>query len=254
MNVYSKTKLLALTVAIIVPLGTALAEEEKAKPTPPIITLVEVQIKHGERMAWSEGVKAFKACYEEQGGEQHWWTWRRVGGKGTVYTVVLADANWAAFDEDDEKMQPCYPIMMEKMMPHEVSVSETFVRPNLDFSRPISGPVARVTGLMIDDYRAFMEVATVVNKTLKDENAGRPIEWLEPQIGAADDPDWYLVSRYENWAAMDVEVEGIWKVMERVHGEEKTAEMRAKVTAAIAGSDSYLYELSPGLSHLPARQ
>lgn len=239
---------LAATLALLVSAPLTAQEDTAAAASRPVMQLIHIELKHGHDGPWRAAIKDFKACYEKAGGKRTWTAWRRLNGAGTVYTVVTSNANWAALDQRDEAMGGCYPAMMEATTPHEASVSEEFVRPNNDFSRPIDGDVVRVIGLMIDDYAGFMAAAGEINKTLKDADAGPHLLWMEVEGGPADAADMQIVMGYDNFAAMDVEVEGVWAVVERIHGKDKMLELRKAVQASVDDSWTYLYKRDGELS------
>ena len=228
----------------------AQADAEKSRP---VLSLYHVEVKHGESRAWREGVKALKDCYGEQKGERSWWTWERQNGRGTLYTVVLSSPSWADFDNQDPNMRACYTIFDEKMSPHEVSVTTQFMRPNSDLHQPGTGPVARVTGLTLNDYDKFMEVAKAVTETQKAEKAA-PREWFDNMAGANGEEDVLVIRRYDNYAGMDAEEEGLWAMMTRVNGEEKSKAWRAQAREAIDAGWTYIYEYKADLSYEPTKK
>lgn len=232
--------------------GSVSAQEASAAASRPVLTLYHVEVKHGHSRQWSEGIAALKACYAEQKGKHSWWTWARQDGPGVVYTVVAPAANWAVFDSPDEQMRACYSIFDEKVNPHEISVSTRYIRPHKELHQPASGTIARVTGLVLNDYDKFMEVAKAVTDTYKSEKR-KPREWYDALGGSSTDEDVLIVRRYANYAAMDADEETNWAMMKRVHGEEKANALRAQSRETIDGSWTYLYEFKPELSYEPAK-
>lgn len=232
--------------------GSVSAQEASAKESRPVLSLYHVEVKHGHARQWREGIQALKACYTEQKGESGWWTWSRQDGPGTVYTVAVSSPNWADFDKSDDKMRACYSIFDEKVNPHEITVSTQFMRPHRDLFQKASGPIARVTGLVLNDYDKFMEVAKAVTDTSNAEKKA-PREWYNTVGGTSDTEDVIIIRRYANFAALDEDDEGLWDMMTRVHGEEKAKELRAQATESIDSSWTYLYEYKPDLSYEPAK-
>ncbi len=252
MNANLSRQLLTLVIALggLCAAAGALAQDAEKAESRPVLSLYHIEIEHGQNRAWREGVKALKDCYTEQKGERAWWTWQRQNGRGTVYTVVVSSPNWADFDTQDEKMRACYTIFDEQMSPHETAVTTQFLRPN-KLHQQASGGIARVTGLTLNDYNTFMEVAGAVTETQKAEKAP-PREWYDNMGGANGDEDVVIIRRYDNYAGMDEVEENLWAMMTRVHGEEKSGAMRDKVRSTIDSAWTYIYEYKADLSYEPA--
>jgi hypothetical protein len=71
------------------------------------ITEIETRIGHGSK--FREGMQAYIACYEDNGGEQNWSAWSNVDGRGDVYHLVSRMEKWAELDTPDEASRACWP-------------------------------------------------------------------------------------------------------------------------------------------------
>ena len=77
----------------------------------------------------------------------------------------------------------------------------------------------------------------------EDENRGY---WY--RVMGGEGSDYFVSTPYKDFAALDVERDGVWKVYESVHGKAKTKETRAKLRASMDRVWDYTYTLSKDLS------
>ena len=68
-----------------------------------IINVTHIKVKVGHEAQFAEGVRLYKECYAESGGEDTWNFWRRVQGTGSVYAVTDMMENWAEMDDENDE-------------------------------------------------------------------------------------------------------------------------------------------------------
>jgi hypothetical protein len=75
-----------------------------------------------------EAVKLWKECYLKNKGTEHWSVLHRVQGKGDVYVLTGAMANWAEMDKKDPANDACNSIAINFIMPNVESVETTIAQ------------------------------------------------------------------------------------------------------------------------------
>ena len=73
-----------------------------------INNVTHIQVKMGHEAQFVEGVKMYKKCYSDNGGEGKWNFWKQVQGTNAVYAVTDVMENWAEMDEDGEKFKDVF--------------------------------------------------------------------------------------------------------------------------------------------------
>ncbi|MBC8882418.1 hypothetical protein H9X57_00245 [Flavobacterium piscinae] len=66
--------------------------------------------------------------------------------------------------------------------------------------------------------------------------------------GAEDAPDYMVSTSYKNLAELDIEKEGVWKVMENKLGVKKAEQMRNDFRNSLDASWGYTYILNKEMS------
>lgn len=217
------------------------------------LSMTEFTIKPGHNNQFSEGVKAWKACYLENEGEWTWNMWSRVNGEGNVYVLTSAMGSWSEMDESDPAAMPCREIGRELINPHVESVKRNFTgfMPEISKSYPNTDSVLWVSYFKVNHWVKFREmVAEVTGEVANAEGAPRSF-WYSYMGGSADEADYLVASPYANFSALDVERVGVWDVYEKAKGEKETREMQDSFTEILDASWAYLYRLSVDLSNNP---
>ncbi|WP_299552902.1 hypothetical protein [Seonamhaeicola sp.] len=238
-----------LYLMLLLPLLVVAQENESF-----LLNLSEITVKTGHDAQFVEGVKAWKECYLENKGEDNWNMWRRVQGEGNVYTMTSVMANWAEMDEKgDPAGKECRMIVVNLIMPHVESVHYNIARSKPDVSR--SAPMPEDTGLVwvysvqVNNSTDFNEVVSEISKAVKKAEGDGRGTWYNVMGGAPEVPHYFIGIPFKNFAALDVERDGVWKVYEKAHGKSKTDALRAKFRACVDKDWSYMYTLQKELSN-----
>ncbi|MCA0153557.1 hypothetical protein [Winogradskyella vincentii] len=216
-----------------------------------INNVTHIKVKMGHDAQFIDGVKKYKKCYAENGGEDTWNFWNRVQGSSSVYAVTDTMANWAEMDEGpDEASGKCRELMMESIMPHMKDVNYMITMSMPDISNDSQDPATKVwvTYFRVSNYADFMSVIKAVSGAIKKAEGDERAYWYEVQGGSEKDADYLVAWPFEKYADLDKDQDGVWAVYSKEHGEEKTAEMRAKFNAAVDGSWSYIYSKNMDMS------
>ncbi len=78
-----------LFVALFIAFSSLISNKVQAQESEKgfILSMTEFTIKPGHDFQFTEGVKAWKACYIENGGDWTWNVWKRVQGKGMFISL-----------------------------------------------------------------------------------------------------------------------------------------------------------------------
>jgi hypothetical protein len=216
-----------------------------------IDNLTHIKVKMGHEAQFAEGVKMYKKCYVENGGEDTWSFWSRLQGKGTVYAVTSMMENWAEMDkEPDAASGMCRAMFPSFISPHmeEVYTSITSFMPSI--SKDGSGTMDKVwvTYFQVKNKQDFMTVINAVTAEIKKAEGDERGYWYSFQGGSKDSPDYLVAWPFDKYADLDKDMDGVWTVYENAHGKKKTAEMRAMYRNAVEDSWGYIYDKSDEMS------
>ena len=225
------------------------AEEEQG---PPMLSIIDVYVKNGHDAQFREGVAAWKDCYLEHEGESAWNVWRRMNGKGTVYAVVFAVANWAELDERDEAGTSCQNVVQDQIVPHTITVDSSYARliPELSPEGPLLD-VAVVTYFRVNDGRLFRQTVDAVNAAIVEEEGQARGYWYNVFGGGPKSPSMFVVGLQENFAQLDVSRDSPFALAAKALGEEAAEELWVDFRKSVDSVWQYLYRRNDDLSHNP---
>jgi hypothetical protein len=218
-----------------------------------LLNLSEITVKSGHNAQFVEGVKSWKKCYKDNDGKDEWNMWHRVQGEGTVYTMTSTMANWAEMDDNNDPAgKECRMIVVNLIMPHVKSVHYNIARSIPDFSRSTPMPedtkLVWVYNVKTSNSNSFREAVKEITTTLKEAEGDERGTWYNLQGGAPEVADFFVAVPYKNFADLDVDRDGVWKIYEKANGKTKTDTLRAKFRASVSTDWSYMYTLSEELS------
>lgn len=251
MNYKKRLALIAISAAALAVPFTAGAQEE---PADQLLSMLEMKVKAGHDSDFRAGIAAWKECYLENEGEGSWNLWRQQQGQGNVYVAVFMMENWADLDTPDEAARSCQPVALEKITPfiHADHNTNSYARLMPDISRnaPVDD-VIWVSSFRADDGRLMMDVVKKVNAAIKEVEGAPRGYWYRVAGGHEKAADYFVVTPFENFAAMDVERDGVWDIVTKVHGEDDAERLRADFRKSLDAGWSYMYRRVPDLSHNP---
>ena len=236
-----------LSILMILPL-MAFAQEVEER----IMTMTQFKIKQGHTAQFQDGVKKWKKCYTENGGESTWGFWSRMQGEGSVYGVTGFMDNWAEMDETDDAGKDCYSIVMNFIMPHVETTIDNMARTLPDWSKksqPSETKLAWVTYFKVDDTGVFSDVIKEMSSTIANVEGEPRGYWYRLIGGDRDNADYMVSGTYSSWAELDVDRDSPYDLYLKAKGEEKTKEMDKMWDDAGVESWSYIWEYKPELSN-----
>lgn len=245
-------KTIRLTMVILFVVGGLLVNKVAEAQEKFILSMTEFTVKNGHEQQFEEGVKAWKACYLENNGEWTWTMWKRYNGTGSVYGITSRMANWAELDdENDEAGKKCWQIALDKIVPHVESRKENYVNSIPEFSKvgAYEWGVVWVTYFQVENSTIFRETISEISGIMEKTEGDKRGQWYSAAGGGPDVADYFVVTPFKNFAAMDVERDGVWEMVEKAIGEEETGKMRADFRVAVSDMWSYIYKRMGDLSN-----
>jgi len=213
-----------------------------------LLNMTEITVKQGHNEEFIQGMKAYRQCFTENGGTYESNLWRRVQGEGTVYVLTSTMAKWAEMDEGpSDAGSKCWNNILNHVRPHVKSVGRNIASSIPDLSRttpmPETTTVVWVYNVKTNNGIAFREaVGELLAATKKAEGDSRGT-WYSSVGGDPNSADYFVGIPNDNFAAMDVDRDGVWNIYEKANGKAKTDALRTKFRASVSKDWSYLYRL-----------
>ncbi|MGK7296659.1 MAG: hypothetical protein ACNS61_12685 [Candidatus Wenzhouxiangella sp. M2_3B_020] len=214
-----------------------------------LYTVYDLHVRLGHEPAFREGMAAWKNCYTENDGKETWTSYRRMQGKGIVYSVVFSNPTWEEMGKRDPATQACQSILRERIDPHLDAVETMISRfmPGIS-GEPGTHELVEVYSFDVADASAFTNVVEAVTEVMREDGEGLRGWWHYTRGGGPGTADFFVVDPFEDFAAMDEERSSPWARYAAVHGEDAAAEMRAKFRDAVDDDWSYIYRRIAELS------
>ena len=219
-----------------------------------ILSTTEFTVKSGHESQFEEGVKAWKACYLENKGEWTWTFWKRYNGKGSVYLLSTINQKWAEMDDqNDEAGKKCWQVAMDKIIPHVESTEDNIATSIPEYSRTGTSEwgIVWVSFFQVENSVLFREIVKETSDVIQKAEGDQRNVWYVCNGGGPESADFYVVTPYKNFASLDVERDGVWKMVENSKGKEETDKLRASLRSSLKNSWAYLYKRMDDLSHTP---
>jgi hypothetical protein len=217
-----------------------------------IINLTHIEVKMGHEAQFAEGVKMYKKCYTEAGGEDQWNFWMRVQGSNSVYAVTTYMENWAAMDQEgDEAGKACRSMFPTFILPHMKSTHNMITEFMPEISKDVSLKFEKgwVTYFRVNSSMDFMNLVKELSGEIKKAEGDERGYWYSVAGGSSKDADFMVVWPFDKYADLDKSQDGVWKVYEKAHGKKKADEMRKQWNMTVADSWSYIYDRSESMSY-----
>jgi hypothetical protein len=221
-----------------------------------ILSSTEFTIKVGHESQFEEGLKAWKACYLENKGEWTWTMWKRYNGKGSVYVLTSNSPNWATMDdENDEAGKKCWQIAIDKIIPHVESTEDNFATSIPEFSRTGASDfnVIWVSFFRVENSVLFREIIKETSDIMQKAENDKRSYWYVSNGGSPESADFFVTTPFKNFAALDVERDGVWKMVENAKGKEYADKLRTSFRSTLENSWAYMFKRMVELSHNPVQ-
>ena len=241
-------------LAILVFVSTLAVNDAMAQDDNPsrLLSMTEFTIKGGHDTQFREGVTAWKTCYLEHDGDWEWNMWRRVQGEGIVYGMTSFMDLWAEMDDTDEAAMACRSLAQSMITPHVETVVRNIARTIPELSKSAAAPMEAISVYYwrVNNRAKFMDtVRSTQSVTRKVEGEPRGY-WYSLVGGDLNAPHYFVVTPYENFAAMDTPRDGVWDMVEKAEGKETRDQLQADMRDAVDKSWSFMFRRVGDLSHM----
>lgn len=219
-----------------------------------LLNMTEITVKYGHEAQFIEGVKAWKACYLENEGENKWNMWSRVQGEGTVYTMTSRMVNWAEMDEEGGAAgKECRMVVINLIRPHVESINYNIASsiPEISSKTPMpeDTELVNVYNFKVSNSTDFKEVIDALTSAMKKAEGDSRYTWYTVVGGAPEVADYFVAAPFKNFAALDLDRDSVWEIYEKANGKSKTDDLRNKMRASLSSEWSYMYSLNKAMSN-----
>ena len=214
-----------------------------------ILNVTEFTIKYGQDSKFTEGVKKWNKCYNDNNGTEKWRVWHRLQGKGNVYVMAGRMENWAQMEAENPAAKSCRSIALDFITPYIENTEFNIARSMPKISRKTElADMSLIwsTGFKVNNDMAFNEVIEEVTAAVNTKEGDRKGYWYNVMGG--EKMDYFVSAPYSGFAALDKEEDSVWKIYESVHGEKKTKDIREKFRTSVDNIWSYVYTYEKELS------
>ncbi len=222
-----------------------------------MLTIHEVNARISHIPEFIAGMEAYADCLEENDSEGGFSVWRSSDGDRTGFSIVSRFDTWGEFDEDNEAADACWGNeeiragVFDHMSSWKTSYAEkmsawsgnaeNYTVVHLHNFRVSDGP----------DFRAL--VGEMMGYMAEAEYPYQP-DWFNVMATDYWAPDFFAVSHFENFAAMDQERAGLMGVLRDAVGDERAEQMWEDWGDSMADEKGYWREtmvLQPDMGYSP---
>lgn len=216
-----------------------------------MLNMTELTIKPGQNSQFMDGVKKYKECYKKNNGTDQWNMWKRVQGKGNVYVLTGLMNNWADMEKPNETGEKCDYVLRDFIAPHVETSTYSISRMMPEFSRtPMEGTkLVMVSFFQVKDVTQFREVVKELTDLHRKEHGEPRGTWYDYIGGGVDSPHYMVSTPYKSYSDMDLPVENIWDMHEKINGKKKSEALKTKGRNSVDASWTYLYKLDDEMSN-----
>lgn len=251
MKIGTKIFAAALVAAFCLPVA---ADDHEAK-SDPLLFIMELGIQHGHGMAFREAMTDYMNCYKENGGENGWSTWAPVDGAPNAMWIVSSMDMWAEMDSQDPGEEACWSDHAKELTSHVANANRRIYRKVGDWSGDAEGyTVVKLHNFRVEDGAEFRKIQNEMTGILKEAEYEHMGTWYRSASQQRWAADYFVVEHFDNFAAMDEDRKGPYRVMVDSIGEEGAAEMWGRLRDTLADMEPYwnnILRRVDAMSYLP---
>ena len=236
MRITNNMLVAALAGALCMPVAADSHEEGEDY----MISIMDLEIKHGHGMKFQEAMTAYMECYTSNGGTNEWSTWGAVDGKLNRMMLVSRMDMWSEMDSEDPGDKACWQEHGAELTSHVSSVDRRFWKKVPGWSGDAEGyTVVRVHNFRVEDGRAFRQIVGEVTGMMKDAEYEHMGTWYDAVGKERWGADYFVVAHFDNFAALDEDRKGANGIMVDALGEDGAAAMWERFDDTLADMEPY---------------
>lgn len=219
-------KVLSAAVALACAMPVVADNHEEAEDY--MLAIHHVHAKLGHIGEFQAGMEAYSNCLGENDAEDGFSVWRSFDGDRTGFHIVGRFDSWAEMDEDDSVSDGCWANedirkgVFDHMESWETSYAEKMPAWSGDAE---DYTVVHLHNFRVDDNSDFRAVVGEIMGYMKEAEYEHQPDWFNVMAGGYWDADYFAVSHFANFAAMDEDRAGVMGVLNETVGEERADQL-----------------------------
>lgn len=216
-----------------------------------LLTMTEITVKPGHNTQFMEGVKMWKNCYLQNKGMDKWNMWHREQGEENVYVMTAFMDKWADMDKKDEAGDLCSKIVTDFIWPHIEKIDRNMAETLPEISREGSPDtkVVWVTYAEVNNGTDFNNAIKSITSAIKKQEGSNRVSRYDVMGRAPETPDYFVAIPFTGYAAMDINQDRPWEVLEKVQGKKSADATGASFRSSVDKIWSYIFKLIEDLSY-----
>lgn len=192
------------------------------------LAIHHVHAKLGHIPQFQAGMEAYSNCLKENGAEDGYSVWRSFDGDRTGFHIVGRFDTWAEFDEDDEVSDGCWgnDEIRAGVFDHMDSWETSYAEKLPAVSGDAEGyTVVQLHNFRVDEGDDFRALVGEIMGYMKEAEYPHQPDWFNVMTSGYWDADYFAVSHFENFAAMDEDRLGVTGVLREAVGEARAEQI-----------------------------
>lgn len=193
------------------------------------LAIHHVHAKLGHIPEFQAGMEAYSNCLKENDAEDGFSVWRSFDGDRTGFHIVGRFDKWAEFDADDEVSDGCWGNdeirggVFDHMASWETSYAEKL--PAWSGSGAEGYTVVHLHNFRVEENGDFRAVVGEITGYMKDAEYVHQADWFNVMTSGYWDADYFAVTHFDNFAAMDEDRLGVMGVLREAVGDERAEQL-----------------------------
>lgn len=252
-NTTSHLSMAAIALACALPVAATAQDDSDGY----MLTMHAVNAKIGHIPEFIAGMEAYSDCLEENEAEGGYSVWRSFDGDRTRFEIVSRFDTWGEFDEDDEAGDACWgnEEIRAGVFDHMSSWKTRYARKMVDWSGDSENyTVVHLHNFRVSDGSDFRALVGEMMGYMAEAEYPYQPDWFNVMATGYGAPDFFAVSHFEDFAAMDEERAGLMGVLRDAVGEERAEQMWEDWGDTMADEKGYWREtlvIQPDMGYMP---
>ncbi|WIG55230.1 MAG: hypothetical protein OJF61_001016 [Rhodanobacteraceae bacterium] len=216
-------------------------------------------VSPAHQQAYEAGVKAYNQCLREHHVKFSEPTVTHETGNDYMYSTDVGPMTWADLDTLEAQAKACDATWRAQGNPHLMGETSAFmvIQPDMshlpaDWRTGTPPPILHVFDYTLKPGQDAAFTGAVKKITAAAAKAKWPYYWATMQVQGGGDgaPDYLLVIRSRNWAAVGMDPNpSLWKMVAGVYGQSDADAIRKQLDDAIAKAPDHFDKYNADLSY-----